>query len=289
MTGDQLQRFRSYRRPCVAGLTCSSRGLKLTGDRAADRRGAHASDRLAWDPLGDRDHLRCDGGPRRPHRSRDQVVGGLGETARVVHQLAHNGPYRTCLAISGCAFAGALAHVSAGSFVFQNVYGLSTLQFSGAYTVSSVGFIVANQINRRLIERTQPARILAGAQIGTFLTVSAILVTVMTGVATILTLLPLIILFNVWLGFIMANSAALAVISVGRGTGTASALLGATQFGIGALATPLVGLGGDRSATALVTVLPVLGIAGLGLLVIARRNPVFVSGAPDDPVNQAAV
>ena len=50
------------------------------------------------------------------------------------------------------------------------------------------------------------------------------------------------------LAFVMPNSTALALADHAAVAGTASALLGVTQFLIGGLAAPLVGLGGTGSA-----------------------------------------
>ena len=57
------------------------------------------------------------------------------------------------------------------------------------------------------------------------------------------------------LSFVMPNATALALAEHGRVAGTASALLGVTQFLIGGLAAPLVGIGGTASAVPMAIVM----------------------------------
>jgi MFS transporter, DHA1 family, multidrug resistance protein len=59
---------------------------------------------------------------------------------------------------------------------------------------------------------------------------------------------PLFVLLGS-IGFVLPNAPALALSRHGEAAGTAAALLGATQFGLGALIAPLVGvLGNDAPA-----------------------------------------
>jgi DHA1 family bicyclomycin/chloramphenicol resistance-like MFS transporter len=57
------------------------------------------------------------------------------------------------------------------------------------------------------------------------------------------------------LSFVMSNATALALAEHGAVAGTASALLGVTQFLVGGLAAPLVGLGGTGSAVPMAVVM----------------------------------
>lgn len=206
----------------------------------------------------------------------DRNAGGLAATGRVVRELAANRPYVSYLAISAFGFAGILAYVSASPFVLQNVFGLSSGQFSLAFAGNSTGLIVASLINARLVSRVQPARILEVAQLGMLIVAGLLALTVLTGIANVATVLPMTFLFVMSIGFALSNAGALAMVSVARGTGTAAALLGAIQFGFGALVSPLVGLGGEDDATPMVTVILACAALGLSMLAVTRRYPVHV-------------
>jgi DHA1 family bicyclomycin/chloramphenicol resistance-like MFS transporter len=64
-------------------------------------------------------------------------------------------------------------------------------------------------------------------------------------------------------GAIMGNSAALAMAEVREVAGTGSALLGFSQFALGALVSPLVGLGGADSALVPALVMAIAAVLSL--------------------------
>ena len=67
------------------------------------------------------------------------------------------------------------------------------------------------------------------------------------------------------LSFVMPNTTALALAEHGAVAGTASALLGVTQFLVGGLAAPLVGLGGTESAVPMAVVMLALAVGAVGV------------------------
>lgn len=73
------------------------------------------------------------------------------------------------------------------------------------------------------------------------------------------------------LGFIFGNAAVLATDQVKKYAGTGSAIMGALQFTLAAIASPLVGLAGEGSAVPMAIVMLVAGIiALLSLLTLTR-------------------
>jgi DHA1 family bicyclomycin/chloramphenicol resistance-like MFS transporter len=73
--------------------------------------------------------------------------------------------------------------------------------------------------------------------------------------------------------FVLPNSMALALSEHAAVAGTASALLGTSQFLIGALVAPLVGAGGTHSALPMAAIMTVLALAALGTRRVAARRP----------------
>ena len=206
-----------------------------------------------------------------------RATGGVGETLRTARLHLGNRSYVAYMAISAFGFGAVLGYVAASPFVLQNVFGLSSGAFSLAFAGNSVGLIFASLINARLVNRLQPARILEVSQLAMVVVALVLALTVLTGVATINTVLPMTFLLITAIGFTLSNAGALAMVSVPHGTGTAAALLGATQFGFGALVSPLVGLGGEDSATMMVAVISGCALLGLAMIPVTRRHPVHVS------------
>jgi DHA1 family bicyclomycin/chloramphenicol resistance-like MFS transporter len=145
------------------------------------------------------------------------------------------------------------AYVGGSSFVLQEQFGLNEQQFGLAFAVNAVALIGTPQINVLLLRRYAPQRILrvalgVGATLGLVLFGLAV-----TGAGGLLgVLVPLFLLLSA-MAFANPNAAALALSRHGEAAGTAAALLGAVQFGVGGLAAPVVGLlGNDAAAMAAV-------------------------------------
>lgn len=197
--------------------------------------------------------------------------GGIGTTIRIAAGLFANRQYVGYLLTTACTFGALFAYISASPFMLQNVFRLSSGAYSLAFTFNSVGLIVASATNARIASRVEPATILFVAQIAMSLVILMLGLTILTGVATIVTVLPMTFLFVVTIGFTIGNASALALTSITRAIGTAAAVLGALQFAFGALTSPLVGLGGEGTATPMVIVMGVCTTMALLTLSLTRR------------------
>ncbi|HJQ46518.1 MAG TPA: multidrug effflux MFS transporter [Amycolatopsis sp.] len=144
-------------------------------------------------------------------------------------------------------FASMFAYISASSFVLQGVYGLSAQAFSLVFGANGVGIVVAGQLSGRLVGRFPERRLLAsGLALATVGGLGVLLAAAFSLPLPAL-LVPLLLLVSS-IGLVLPNASSLALAEHPRSAGSASALLGVTQFVIGGLATPLVSLGGAGSA-----------------------------------------
>jgi len=162
-----------------------------------------------------------------------------------------------------------MAYISASPFVYQNVVGLSAVGYGIAFGVNAAGLISMGWVTARLVERIEPRR-LVRACVSVQLTATATFL-VLAVVDAPTWLLPVPIFVAVAMnGGVMGNSAALAMSQVRAVAGTGSAVLGCTQFTLGALVSPLVGLGGEHSA-----VVPALVMTTASLLgwLVSRARP----------------
>jgi MFS transporter, DHA1 family, multidrug resistance protein len=202
--------------------------------------------------------------------------GGVLGTIRDYGRLFSDRAYIGLILVAGLAMAALFAYVSGSSFVFQEQYGMSEQQFGFVFGAGAVGLITATQFNVRLLRRWTPSQILAvslgfGALAGLTLLVFA--ATGFGGLAGVLVPLWLVLAS---VGLALPNAPALALSRHGEAAGTAAALLGAVQFGIGALAAPLVGLlGVGAVAMALVVAGGLVAASAVLVLVVRpRRLPV---------------
>ena len=200
---------------------------------------------------------------RRREAGLRRVLAGFGEPLRDRWFVGH------ALAL-GLAVSGVFAYIAGSSFVLQDVYGLSAREFGLVFGVNGLGILVCGQLNRLLLRWTEPRRILlaglgasAVAGVGVLAAIAAdaplglVLAPLFVGVATI--------------GFVMPNATALALTNHPHVAGSASALIGTTQFAIAAVVAPLVGIAGRDTALPLGIALAVLGTAALVTGIVVPR------------------
>ncbi len=163
-----------------------------------------------------------------------------------------------------------MAYVSSASFIYQETFGLSAAQFALVFALNGLGMIVFAQLNSRLVYRLGSHRILWRALATEIALAAALLVLALAGAVTWWVFALATFLLLAVNTMTMPNGAALALADQGKRAGTATALMGAMQAGMGGALAPLVGvLGGDTTALAIVALAALLVAAAL--LATARR------------------
>jgi DHA1 family bicyclomycin/chloramphenicol resistance-like MFS transporter len=162
--------------------------------------------------------------------------------------------------------------------VLQNTYHLSQQQFGLVFAVGAVALIGASQVNVVLLNRWSAEQIVFGALAAALVFGAVLIVLVASGSGGLLGfLVPLLFLLGA-VGFVLPNAPAMALSRHGEAAGTAAALLGATQFGLGALIAPLVGVLGNNGLAMALTMVGGVLIAWLALAAtMVRRRAVAVA------------
>ncbi|BCJ69778.1 multidrug effflux MFS transporter [Polymorphospora rubra] len=196
--------------------------------------------------------------------------GGLAGTARAYGWLLRDRPFVGLVLVTGLAMAAVFAYVAGSSFVFQEQYGMSEQGFAVVFGLGAIGLVAASQLNVVLLRYFRPARIMIASVAAGALCALALLLFAVTGFGG----LPAI-LVPLWgvlatVALINPNAAALAMGRHGEAAGTAAALLGSAQFGVGAVAAPLVGAIGTGGAAMAAVVAASMVLALAALLLIVR-------------------
>ncbi|KAB1098676.1 MULTISPECIES: multidrug effflux MFS transporter [Micromonospora] len=191
-------------------------------------------------------------------------TGGLGATVRTMRSLLADRVYLGYALTQGFAFAGLFAYISGSSFVFQDVFGVSAAVFSVIFGVNALALVAVGQANARLLDRFTPRRLLVTTLVVGLVTAVGVLSGALAGSLAVTAVA--LFAFVGSLGMVMPNSTALALDAHARHAGTAAALMGGIQSVVGALAAPLVGLGGEGSALPMAVVLA--GAAFLSLTAV---------------------
>lgn len=196
----------------------------------------------------------------------------LGRVLRNYGVLLRHRPFMASTLASGFAFAGLFAYIAGSPFVVMQLHGLTPQQYSWMFGANSFGLIAASQLNMFLLRRYDMKRLL---QAGLFLAATASLFLLTLGLLDKLSL-PLLLggffLFTSSIGIIAPNAGASALADQGEKAGTASALMGALQFGIATLAGASMSLWHDGSATPLVTVMALCGGGACLMPFLLTRN-----------------
>lgn len=139
----------------------------------------------------------------------------------------------------GMSFAAMFAYITASPFYFIELHGFSPFAYGLLFAANAVGIFVANYVNSRLVKAKGPA-VMAGVGSGLGF-VGALLLWVAAGVNDAL---PAVIggLFVVvsMTGLLGANCVGLLMARYPQNAGAAAALFGASQFGLGMLASATI-------------------------------------------------
>ena len=178
--------------------------------------------------------------------------------------------------IGGMTFTGLFGYLSTSSFLFQELYAFSAQEYGLLFAVNSIGVIVGVQTSSRLMRGPVPPQwILAATTIVHFAMAIAIIVLDSNGAGFWGTAIPLWI-YILACGFSFPAVQVLALAHHGAEAGTAASLLGALNFGLAGLISPLIGLLGVGSAVPMAFVMllaAVVAIVAMWALVRPKTVP----------------
>lgn len=172
--------------------------------------------------------------------------------------------------IGGMTFAGLFSYLSSSSFLFQEVYGLDAQQYGYLFAANSIGVVVGVQASSFLARYIGPQWILAGALSILVLSSVSIVVLDASGGGLLGILIPLWF-FIFACGFTFPCVQVLALDRHAREAGTAASVLGALNFGLAGLISPIVGLFGIANAIPMGSVMACTALVSVFLLWVVVR------------------
>ena len=176
-----------------------------------------------------------------------RVEGGLRSSLQNMKDLWQNESYRGYLLVQGFASMGLFGYIGASPFIMEDMYGFTPTEFSIFFGIGSASLALGAQIFGRLSRSLGEHTILwtgnvAGVVIGLFVCILAIIVPEQPWcIMTALVLLIFSCGITLPLSFSLGMNAHKGV------SGSASGLLGVISFLAGAVASPLVGIGGAHT------------------------------------------
>ncbi len=175
------------------------------------------------------------------------------------------------------AFAGAIAssglyaYIAGSPFVFMQLYHVSEKQYGWIFAIIAVGLISASQVNTILLGKYTSEQIISVALFFQSLAGISLLVGNIFHLLGLYSTIFLIWVFLSTQGFAFPNSSALSLAPFSKNAGTASALMGAIQLGIGAISTALVSVLNNGTAVPMSAVMCVCAITSFMILLLGRK------------------
>lgn len=170
------------------------------------------------------------------------------------------------LVIGGMTFSGLFSYLSASPFLFQQTHGLNAQQYGLLFAFNSLGVVLGVQAASRLAARFGPQWVLAVSTATLLLSGVAIIVCDQLGLGLWGTVIPLFV-FMTSCGFSFPCVQVLALDRHGKAAGTAASILGASNNGVAALISPLVGwIAKDAGITATTMASVMAGCAVVAIL-----------------------
>jgi len=153
----------------------------------------------------------------------------------------------------GVALVGSLnflslsAYLQAGSILFQDVYGFSAQEFGYVFAANSIGLAVFSQVSSRVMRRVGPPWIMAVTMSVMFVAAVVMGLLALAGAGVWGVLVPLWVIVSM-AGATFPTIQVTALAHHGKEAGTAASILGALNFGLAGVVSPLVGVGGVHDA-----------------------------------------
>lgn len=198
-----------------------------------------------------------------------RLKGGVPASLAAYRDLFANRHFVGYALSCGFAFAAVIVYYADSPFVLQTIYGVPPQRFGLLFGINALGIFAMSQVNGRLVGRVSPLRLLTWGIATLAIAGVSLLIVVASGIGLV-GLLPSFFVMTASLGLIIPNSATLAL-STTRTAGSASALLGLLQLGIGSVIAPLVGASGATNAVPMAAVIAAFGIAAPVTLVVLCR------------------
>ncbi|MCW3115639.1 MAG: multidrug effflux transporter [Segetibacter sp.] len=169
------------------------------------------------------------------------------------------------------ASAGLYAYISGSPSVFMELYKVSEKQYGWIFAMVAIGLISSSQLNSFMLRKYKSEQIVVVA----LFCQSVIGMLLLTGTAMgFLGLYSTIILCFLFLscqGFTFPNTSALSLAPFSKNAGSASALLGSGQMGIGALTSALVSYFNDGTAVPMTAIMASCAVTAFILLMAGGR------------------
>ena len=170
------------------------------------------------------------------------------------------------------AFSGLFTYVAASPIIFMDIYKVDPKMYGWIFAFMSLSFILSSQLNSVLLKWYRSEQLIYGALLTQSVVAVVFLVLAINDMLGLYETIGMLFLFLACLGISNPNTAGLTLAPFTNNAGSASALMGAIQLGLGALASFAVGVFVTASIYPMVVIMATSTIVALIVLLIGKRN-----------------
>ncbi len=169
------------------------------------------------------------------------------------------------------AFSGLFTYVAASPIIFMDIYHVDAKTYGWIFAFMSVSFIGSSQLNSVLLKRFSSEQMIFTALILQSIVSIVFLVLSLNNLLGLYETIAILFVFLGCLGISNPNTAGLTMAPFAKNAGSASALMGAIQLGLGSLASFAVGIFVKDSVAPMVFIMTVTTIIAFIVLNIGKR------------------
>jgi len=176
--------------------------------------------------------------------------------------------FYTYALVSAITFSGLFAYVSSSPVVFMDIYKVTETGYGWIFALLSVFFIGFSQVNSYILRWFTSKKIVFWALLAQCIFSILFLLAAISNLLNLYTTIAFIALFLGCLGFINPNASALSLAPFSKNAGSASALMGALQMGLGALASAAISMFAADVVWPMPAVMTVAALTALACLIV---------------------
>lgn len=174
----------------------------------------------------------------------------------------------------------AYAFITGSPFVYITYFGVDPQHYGWLFAVNIVGLMAVSMVNRRLVHRYPLEALLRNAVFIAAIAAIVLAVTTGLGVGGITVIVGAVFVFFSMNGIIAATSTACALDAMPNVAGSASALMGALQYGSGIISSLLLALFSDGTPWTMGWIIALFTVASaLMALTVQKKNDHHISTA----------
>jgi DHA1 family bicyclomycin/chloramphenicol resistance-like MFS transporter len=169
------------------------------------------------------------------------------------------------------ASSGLYAYISGSPYVFMELFKVTEKQYGWIFALIALGLIISSQLNSVLLRGFTSEQIIRVALLCQSFAGAILFGGTFFGLLDLFSTIFFIFIFLCCQGFTFPNSSALSLAPFSKNAGTASALLGAVQMGVGTLTSAMVSILNNQTALPMTGIMAACAVSSFVVLMVGRK------------------